>query len=388
MIKCIHRNKKDDTNFGADKSTEMSHSEQDKKDGLSIEAFRRGISYYRRDEADNNTLERKQEVRETVATTIKTTIDPYVLQKIYNLEEELMDVKKKMQEPVNKSTSESSDSESESSDEKNATESKRHKTTKTSISTIVNEDPKSASAGSTTAQKITSVSESSSENSSSETEAKDSANGTTTENTTSEVEVKTSDKKPTENLNLQKTTTSLTTTTNSPLINNSTSTMLVSGKKTNSIIKDDTQISRMNPAIPRAKNVNQNDLKKYSNTTTELTTEVFQNVAVTRNDVFEIKFSIKQDSAVTETETPTTAKLDSINIIFKSHDDDANSKVKNSTNYSNQTDIPDIVDVISVLNSTMSTKEKLEKLQGLRRKIDLMSDDDPNAMSKEYANRI
>lgn len=376
------------------KLSEASQSDQDRKDGLSIEEWRRATFFYRRSKEDKNkpvTKEVKQEVNETETTTVVSTIDTY-LEKIHNLEEELLDVKKKMreQEKENKFSG-LSDTDSESSYDQKATELTRStKPSKSSVSTtVVTEEPSTTACtttvSTTTTEKTTPSSKSSSEYSSTEgKENEDSTNGTTIENTISVVDVKTktSEKNPP--------TTSLTTTTVEPPFINTTSIILNREDKLILGNNNDTptQIFGMNNAVERSRDDKTKDFNKYSNTTTEVTTEMSHGVVVTREHVFEIKFNIKNDGGMIETETPATATPEAVNIVFKSQDIDAVLKVKNSTKSNQTTDVPDMVDVISVLNSTMSTKDKLEKLQSLRRKMDLMSDDDPNGISKEYPHGV
>lgn len=374
----------------------MSHSEQDKKDGLSIEGWRRDNFYRRNNEPDYGKAVVKQagqEVTETRTTLVETTIDPIVLKKIHNLEEELLNVKKKIREQRSdkRSTSGSSESDSEDSDDQKTTETtKSSKPTKPTISTTVTlatfPTTTSTIISTTANQKTNTMTESSSESSSTETEEnQDSTNATTIESTISEVKPKTltSEKKPPATP-----TTSFTTGTIDPHIINTT---LIDinrekksyvGKKEDSSMQVRPQHQGIIPIRERARDENPKDTKKYFNDTTVVTTEMSQGVVTFKNDVFEVKFNIKHDGTFEFTKIePTVATPKPLDIVPKSNND-AILKVKNSTKYFKQvSDVPDIVDVIGVLNSTMSTQDKLKKLQSLRRKIDLMSDDDPNGIS-------
>lgn len=371
----------------------MSHSEQDKKDGLSIEGWRRDFFSRKSNEPYNNRAiveQAKQEVTETRTPYAETTIDSIVLKKIHNLEEELLSVKKKMQEQKLKksSTSGSSESDSDDSDDQKPNEiTKSSKPTKTTISTTATSTTSPTTTttmvSTTTNQKTSMVMISSSESSSTETDyILDSTNGTTIESTTSDVEVKTltSEKKPPATP-----TTSLTPTkVDLPIIN--TTLIGVNREKKSFVGKKEDSAKQMKfnqGIIERARDNNSKDSKNNLNTTTVTTTETSQGVIIS-NDVFEVQFNINQDGTMVFTKIePTTSTPKPVDIVLKSYYNDANSKAKNSTRQSKQiTEVPDIVDVISVLNSTMNTEEKLKKLQNLRRKIDLMSDADANGISK------
>lgn len=364
----------------------MSHSEQDKKDGLSIEGWRRE-NFYRRsniNDLNSNNAVFKQEKQEVTKTTVETTIDPVVLKKIHNLEEELLDVKKKMREQKKEkpSTSGSSESDSDDSDDVKTTETtKMSKPTKTSAfitaTTVSLPTTTSTTTVSTTInQKANTMTESSSESSSTETEEKqESTNATTTESTISEVEEKTL---TTEKKSPPTPTTSFTTTKIDLPIKNSTL-MDLDRERKSIVIKD------------RPRDDNSKDSKRTLNATIHTTAEISQDTVTIRNDVFELKFNIKHDGARLEFTKiePTSLTSKPVDTIHKSHGNDTNSKVKHSTKHSKHiTAVPDIVDVISVLNSTMSNHDKLERLQSLRRKIDLLSDDDPNGISNEDPNEV
>lgn len=365
----------------------MSHSEQDKKDGLSIETWRREYSLRKSVEPSNHDIETKKAETQTKTTLVQTIIDPVVLKKIHNLEEELLNVKKKMrkQKAQNPSSSGSSESDSDDSDDQKTTEIiKSNKPTKAAISTssssVIIPSTSTSTLSTTINEKKVILIDNSSETSSTETEEKqDSTDATIIENTNSEVELKTltAEKKPS--------TTSLQTTTVAPHIKNTS--LIDFGHNKRAVEKNEDSIMQLKfkqgiiPARERARNDSSRESKKNKNVTT---TEISQKVVTTKSEIYELQFNIKHDINLvtfTKVEKSTTPIPKPVDIMLKSHGNDTKTKVKSTTKYSkHMTDIPDIVDVLNVLNSTISTQDKLERLQSLRRNIDLMSDDDPNGI--------
>lgn len=366
----------------------MSNSEQDKKDGLSIETGRREYSIRKSIEPGNYDVETKQAETQTKTTLVKTIIDPVVLKKIHNLEEELLNVKKKMrkQKTQNPSTSGSSESDCDDSDDQKSTKTtKNSKPTKATISTssssAIFPSTSTSTLSTTMNEKKVIMIESSSESSSTETEEKqDSTNATIIESTNSEVVLKTltAEKKPP--------TTSLQTTTVAPYFKNTSLIDFDHDKRAVGKNEDSLMQLKFNqgiiPARARARDDSSRESKKIKNATY---TEISQSVVTTKNEIYALQFNIKHDINLvtfTKVEKPTTPIPKPVDIILRSHGNNTNTKVKSSTKDSKHiTDIPDIVDVINVLNSTISTQDKLERLQSLRHNIDLMSDDDPNSIS-------
>lgn len=377
----VHRNTKYEIGvFKSFKSSEQSHSEQDKIDGLSIET---GRSILRRtnEPKSNDAIptQAQQEKTQTLTTFVETTLDPVVQNRIHNLEEELSNVKKRMrsENTDNTSTSESSEGESDSSEEQKTTKttksSKPAKSINSTSATPVNYSLSSTTMAPTMRNVETiAMTESSGEFYSTETEeSEDLTNATTIKITTSKVESKTS---ASEKKSTAPPTTSFKTTTVDPPIN----TTLIGFVPENQKTVEKNEDVRVNQGIIsgnyKSRDYNLRDLKNNGNATTAATTETSQ-VVITKNGVFELRFNIQHDStSLKSTKTESTPIPKPVDIVFKSHSNETSSNVENTTKHTPE--ILDIVDVISVLNSTMSPHDKLEKLQSLRRNIDLTSDDE------------
>lgn len=346
---------------------------------MSIETWRRKKVLRRINQPKNNNADKKQvrhETTETRTTFAETTLDPIVLKKIHNLEKELLHIKRKMrkQKAEDTSTSRSSGSESDSSEEQKTigTTKKSKPTIFTSVTPVTYP---STAVSSTTNEKTTTTTESPSESSTETEEEQDSTNATTIKITISEVELKklTTEKKP-----LSRPTTTFKTTEVDPLVN----TKLIDSvpEKTTIVEKEEDNLVQFRASDEtmsvreKGRVDNSRDSKRNLSKTPAKITEMTQGVVTTKNDVYELQFN-----ALIESTTPAPEPVD---IIFRNRNNDTSSKVKNTTKHSkHMTDIPNIVDVISILNSTISMQDKLKRLQSLRRKVDLMSDDDFNAIS-------